>query len=398
MSDDVEGANVHGLKRLRFESDLEQKFLNSLLATRSTGTPKTSLLVTVLTNSLLLADWLMIRDVMYQAIAMRLLLVTPVGLILALVSFKSFNMRTRERILLFVDVLLGLVQAWLCVKSQSEYAQHYLTVLTLIVLYATSHLRARFWSSVKTVGCILTIFLASLLFIENPIWPLLAAIFILLVSTSVFSLFHLYRLEYDARMNFLMTMRHKRMSQELTLTNARLEKVSKVDSLTQVANRLHFEQYLNSTWERAKKGNNSVVLMMLDVDYFKRYNDHFGHLQGDQCLITVAQAIFNSLRRPGDLVARYGGEEFVVVFNSAKYSDAKNAAERVSQAVRQLNIPHPTSDVAPYVTVSVGLASMQTNEPNASPMHLISLADNALYQAKNEGRNRVFFYEPGLNA
>lgn len=394
MSEDEETAPVRGLKKLQFERALEQKFLNSLLATRSTGTPKTSLLVSTLTNILLLSDWLMVPDVIDQAIAMRLLMVTPVGLILALVSFKPFNMRTRERVLWFVDVLLGFVHAWLCLHSQSEYAQHYLTVLALIILYSTSHLRTRFWVAASSVASILFIYLAVLFFIKDPIWPLLIAIFILLLSTAVFSLYHFYGLERDARMNFLMNIRHKKMGQELTLTNAQLEKVSRIDSLTQVANRLHFEQYLKSTWDRAKKGNKSVVLMMLDVDFFKAYNDHFGHVQGDQCLVSVAQAVFQSLRRPGDLVARYGGEEFVVILNSTQFSDAQNAAERVRQVVRALMIPHPASAVAPYVTLSIGLASLQANAPEASPMRLITLADNALYQAKNEGRNRVCAYVP----
>ena len=174
------------------------------------------------------------------------------------------------------------------------------------------------------------------------------------------------------------------------MANEELERVSRTDALTQVANRRHFDEFLAQVWERAQPANESVSILMLDIDHFKQYNDHYGHPEGDACLASVAKALRDSVRRPGDLVARYGGEEFIVVLYRATEAQVQQAAERIRATVEALAIPHAGSPLYGRVTVSIGQACARPQDRHASVHRLIQQADEALYQAKNRGRNRVW--------
>ena len=131
-----------------------------------------------------------------------------------------------------------------------------------------------------------------------------------------------------------------------------------------------------------------MAVMMIDVDFFKLYNDEYGHQQGDQCLTSVARALQSGLHRGGDFVARYGGEEFVVILPGTDEAAGKAQAERLCERVRDLEIPHAQSSTAPVVTVSIGCAATYPSS-NTMPATLIAAADQALYEAKRRGRNRV---------
>lgn len=178
-------------------------------------------------------------------------------------------------------------------------------------------------------------------------------------------------------------------TRELRTANDKLEQLSRIDSLTEVANRRFFNETLLAEWRRAAREKRSLAVLMIDVDFFKRFNDHYGHLQGDECLQNVAQALMSAVRRGGDLVARYGGEEFAVVLPNAG-EEAMSVAERCRAAVEALNVAHAQSGGIGHVTVSIGMSSVL---PNASlePEDLLDSADRALYSAKEGGRNQVIY-------
>lgn len=167
----------------------------------------------------------------------------------------------------------------------------------------------------------------------------------------------------------------------------RLEAISLTDSLTGLANRRYLDDFLQSEWRQAQRVSGNIGLIMVDIDYFKAYNDHYGHPQGDRCLTQVAHCLKAAVQRPRDLVARYGGEEFAVVLPSVQKSGLAVVAERIRDAVRTLAIPHGASSVAPYVTISMGLAWCEP-QSGENPALLIEAADEALYSAKAQGRNR----------
>jgi len=177
------------------------------------------------------------------------------------------------------------------------------------------------------------------------------------------------------------------------LAEQKVKVLSLQDELTGIANRRHFNQFLAREWKRAMRRGIPMSLLMLDIDYFKEFNDHFGHQQGDQALQQVAKALSNFGKRGGDLVARYGGEEFAVVLADTAPVQAELLAEAIRVAVYRLNIVHDFSKVDSRLTVSVGVATMVP----AVGMHknlLIRAADNALYVAKSKGRNRVIAASP----
>ncbi len=161
-----------------------------------------------------------------------------------------------------------------------------------------------------------------------------------------------------------------------------------VDSLTRVANRRRFDEYLEQQWQARGSRMEPLALVMADVDSFKAYNDCLGHVSGDVCLQQVAMAISQVARSTSDLVARYGGEEFAVLLPRATLQQAELVGTRIRQAVLGLALPHPRSAVNPCVTVSVGVAAL-TPSRTESPTVLISRADQALYAAKQQGRDRV---------
>ena len=167
----------------------------------------------------------------------------------------------------------------------------------------------------------------------------------------------------------------------------RLEAMSLTDSLTGLANRRYLDDFLQSEWRQAQRVGGNIGLIMADIDYFKAYNDHYGHPQGDRCLTQVAHCLKAAVQRPRDLVARYGGEEFAVVLPSVQKSGLAVVAERIRDAVCTLAIPHGASSVVPYVTISMGLAWCEP-QSGENPALLIEAADEALYSAKAQGRNR----------
>ena len=174
---------------------------------------------------------------------------------------------------------------------------------------------------------------------------------------------------------------------QLERANQELKFLSSVDGLTGIPNRRCFDQFLSRQWSLATRNREPLALIMCDIDFFKAYNDTYGHLDGDDCLKEVAAALKNSLKREIDFVARYGGEEFVAVLSNTDLEGATKIAETLRANVENLEIPHRLSSITPNVTISLGVAIGYANSA-ALPQTLIEAADNALYQAKQDGRNR----------
>jgi len=161
-----------------------------------------------------------------------------------------------------------------------------------------------------------------------------------------------------------------------------------IDGLTGVANRRHFDESFATEWRHCRRKTSSLALLMIDIDFFKLYNDHYGHPAGDACLQAVGATLKQGFGRSHDLVARYGGEEFVCLMPECDRAGALIKAEALRLAIAQLAIPHAASPVALVVTLSIGVAALVPGEQD-QPRDLVNLADLALYKAKKEGRNRV---------
>lgn len=167
-----------------------------------------------------------------------------------------------------------------------------------------------------------------------------------------------------------------------------LDQLAYLDGLTEISNRRRFDDYFQREWTRSTRSGTPFSLAMVDVDFFKPYNDHYGHAMGDRTLQKIAKALDSVLMRPADLIARYGGEEFVMMLPETDAFAAKGVAERALQKVVELNIPHQYSQAADHVTVSIGLVTTQIDD-SLTPQTFVAAADKNLYLAKENGRNRV---------
>lgn len=175
---------------------------------------------------------------------------------------------------------------------------------------------------------------------------------------------------------------------ELMRANLELERLTRIDGLTGLGNRRYFDEYLAAEWKRCQRMKSPLSVLMIDVDHFKRYNDAYGHLAGDDVLKQIARVLQNGSTRSTDLAARFGGEEFVVILTSVPQEGASHVAERLVQGVRDLNIAHG----AGRVTISVGVATAWP-DAEGDTARLVNAADLALFRAKNEGRNRLVYAE-----
>jgi diguanylate cyclase (GGDEF)-like protein len=167
-----------------------------------------------------------------------------------------------------------------------------------------------------------------------------------------------------------------------------LKTLSTIDGLTGIPNRRTFDDALSQEWRRSRRSQAPLSLLMMDIDFFKAYNDHYGHVSGDDCLRQIARGIAESAQRPADLAARYGGEEFAVLLPETDLPGAVCMAGKVQHGVESLNIPHAFSSAADHITLSIGVATIIPTDQQ-SPLELIRSADELLYEAKQRGRAQV---------
>lgn len=177
-------------------------------------------------------------------------------------------------------------------------------------------------------------------------------------------------------------------TKKLDSANQELQRLSALDGLTGIPNRRRFDETIQIEWRRNARVAGPLALAMIDVDCFKQYNDHYGHLAGDDCLRRIATTMQNALKRPGDMLARYGGEEFVAILPSTPLSGGLLIAQNLRDSVRQLGLLHEYSGEEKVVTVSIGVAAI-TPDYVATPALLIAAADEMLYKAKSSGRDQV---------
>ena len=178
------------------------------------------------------------------------------------------------------------------------------------------------------------------------------------------------------------------IEKELLEVNEQLREIAALDGLTQIPNRRTFDEFFTREWQRGQRDKQPLSLIICDLDYFKLYNDSFGHQSGDICLKKVARAILNTVMRPADLVARYGGEEFGIILPQTPGQNALQVAQTIRREVKKLAIPHQESKVSDYVSLSLGV-SCAIPQPKYTKKQLLVTADKALYRAKKQGRDRA---------
>lgn len=302
-------------------------------------------------------------------------------LALSLGSAQMRSLLQRDTLPKTVGVLILTLAGAACIFSISRYS---LIFLLFPLLLLVDSLLAFAGSAMAVVAVLfIAVYFTSHSLGPFGVWPADLAIPRDLALQIYFG-FHMIAL-FPASIMF---MERRRMASELLDTNARLTVLASLDGLTGIANRRCFDERLLQEWNRAIRHRKPIALAMIDLDNFKQFNDLYGHLAGDRCLCSVADALSRQLKRPEDLVARFGGEEFTLLLPHTSAEGALKVVERIRSAVYELGLDH-IGNSWNRVTVSIGYTALTPVAGGVGPSRLIQLADAALYQAKSRGRNRV---------
>jgi diguanylate cyclase (GGDEF)-like protein len=367
-----------GFPWLRFEQDLEREFRREQVRARLPQVRSNLFLAGAIVLAFALLNTLVIGATVHSGMYwMQFGMVLPaIGLLIALTHHRASH-RVYQRYAPFVVAFIGF--AVVLVESRAAQAgvqilfvgvllcSIYVYYLVGLLFYEALRANAIIWCSYLTVGIVSALPEAGVLY--NTLVLLIANI----VGATV-----AYSFEMETRTHFL----EQRMLAE---TAAR-------DGLTGLYNRRRFDEHLVTVWQMAQREGVTLALLLVDIDFFKRFNDRHGHQAGDECLKAVAAALARSARRPLDFTARYGGEEFALILYDPSRQYLQEIANRIHSNVAGLGIPHGDSGVAPAVTVSVGVAYVAPTLER-STAGFVQLADEALYGAKAEGRNRSVFSE-----
>lgn len=265
---------------------------------------------------------------------------------------------------------------------------HIALIYAVIIVYA--FLGLRFYPAIYATSAGGGIAIIICIFNQYPLqWNLFHYSYFL---SSCLGMALAYVIDYQHRFNFLQSCLIKSSHAKLAQQTSQLEHVSRQDALTGLANRRYLTHFLDIQWPIAIENKTQLSIMMLDIDYFKRYNDTLGHVQGDECLKKVAQLLQATTLRRDELAIRYGGEEFLLIFPYLDDTQTEKLAQYLLRRVRDLKIIHPSSLVHPHVTISLGFVNF-TPQPGDQASSFIHLADQALYQAKHAGRNCYVKYQ-----
>jgi diguanylate cyclase (GGDEF)-like protein len=372
----------------RFPEEIEAAYQSETDRLREARMARTGLAGALLYAAFAISDCSMVPDVYQQAWAIRFFGVIPLMLLCTVMFGRLKNLLLREVLLSVTLMAAGASLTWIAALSRHPNAVHYHTGVTLIVLFGNIVLNQRFRSALATSVGLVALYGLSLTQVAGMAGEVRFNNWLFCLAAVAISLIANFRMDQDQRRAYLARLREQQRNEELSHAVELLGRLSAEDALTRLANRREFDRRLGIEWNRARRDGHALGLVLIDVDCFKNYNDHYGHPAGDACLQKVADALQSAARRSGDLMARFGGEEFVALLPGTDAADAAALAERMRRQVADLQIPHAASRVAAGVTVSLGVASLMPADAGQPP-DLVAAADAALYRAKEQGRNRV---------
>ncbi len=362
-----------GFSGLKFAGLLEKEFRDVYVAENLPRARLSGLVALVLLGAVAAVDFLFgspARADLFWGAALLALLLGLVGCMYLPAARRWYTVTASVGV-----TLAGLVVTYICHAAALEGGSYLLAGQVLVILYACLFLGLLFGVATAVGALLVAAHVMIGLALGLPA-PALLYMTAMLGATALIASISTYKLEYALRKNFLET--------------RLLHEAAERDGMTKLYNRRIFDDYVRRVWRQARREGTTLELVLVDIDYFKIYNDLYGHQAGDDCLKKVAQTIARCAKRPFDFSARYGGEEFVLVLYGPPDDYARTLPEQIRRDVLGLAIPHEGSIAATAVTVSVGVAVVAPRS-GRSLQGCIQIADEALYQAKQEGRNRVVF-------
>ena len=380
--------NRHGW-RLKFPSSMETRFRShhdddALRIFRSSLVYLALLYLAMAVTALVVIDWDSVGAWPFMFASFALLIIAAWR-----VSYSRLIHQRYQQVvcgMATLVVLLAVVNPMLEQDPAFRTLIHIGGVFAIVVVYLGLSLRLPYAMLAGWGGGLPPLYLAHTLGMSLD-WVLIVPTYI---GASVLCMVLGFRDERQRRRMFLQGELLREDRHRIAMLAEELSRQALVDGLTGLANRRQFDQALRREWARALREEQPLALIFADIDYFKPYNDHFGHQEGDDCMRVLAGVFRQQARRATDLAARYGGEEFVLLLPGIGRGAAIQRAEDLAEAVRACQLPHPRSACAPVVTVSVGVVSAMPDSRTGEE-ELVRRADQALYQAKAAGRNQVRF-------
>lgn len=381
---------------LGFPPAIETRYEADTGAQRSRELQIAGLLAIAVYDSFLINDWISRPEVWMNAMFWRLGIVTVYGLAALILIERNLPAQWREATMASTAVVAMWASCEIFHATTSAAGAYDPFLFSLVFLAGNIVFQLRFVMALLSSA--LGLLVATAFLMAPSIMPAMARPFALglLLGTAVFTVMAAYRLERSERQNYLLILREANRSEVARQAADRFATLSQTDALTHLANRRAFDMELPQRWAHANTNGENMTVILIDIDHFKRYNDHFGHPAGDICLQQVAKALREGLRE-SDFIARIGGEEFAVLFHGGSCDDAMQLAERLRLNIASAAIPHDRQHGQLVVTISVGLAI--TAPPcSLPPNELVAAADTALYSAKHSGRNRYVVWNPSSEA
>jgi diguanylate cyclase (GGDEF)-like protein len=377
-----------GLRVLRFPEALESSF-NEYYRTNTLK----HLRVALLTGLFLYAVFGMVDLMLLPADRMHMWFIRYAVVCPTIAAGLAFTYASRFRRFLQPAISLVMLVASLGIVAMVYFdptpaKNYYYSGILLLIMGAFTFVSLRFLYAVSWALATTLAYESVAIFANHTDVNILIQNTFSIIATIIIGAFSNYLMENYLRRDFLNSLLLKHENRQLQIASHELRRLSISDALTNLGNRRHFENVLDQEWLRAKRLEAPISLILLDIDFFKPYNDNYGHQAGDECLRLVAEAIGGFARRPEDSAARYGGEEFVLLLPGAELAQAAAIAEACRGSVESMVILHGHSKVSNVVTVSAGVATMAPDS-DTSRRDLVEAADKALYRAKSEGRNRV---------
>ena len=365
---------------MRFEKSMEKEFKNFYLQQNQwrilTGAIAGLLFFSVMPW---LSSSFIALKVMPEIWIMSLGIICP-AFLLVIVSFLNIEISIAKYPAIFFSVLVsGIGTIAIGAMLQLEGGVFPYEVLILLTIYTYFFSGLLFLPAALSSLTVMAVYLSMTFFNQSGQFSFSNEFFYLFYANTV-GILGCYFSDKSMRSNFI--------------NQRKLEDMAQKDVLTGIYNRRFFEENYQRIWRQASRDEKFLSVMLVDVDLFKNYNDYYGHVSGDKCLNLIANTLSALVKRPLDMVARYGGEEFVVVCYSARKEFALSLSEQMCEKIESLNIPHNNSHVTGHVTLSIG-AAVVIPDSNFSSEYLLETADNALYEAKRTGRNKVVIKELG---
>lgn len=368
---------------LAFPIAIEKQFETDTEIRRRQRVTTGILVSAVIYNLFLIADWLLVPDVLWRAVAIHFGLVTPWMLGAAWIISRGSGALTREALAASIPLVIILQIHYGFAATTSEYAAHYQYVVIPTLLYANvSFHRLAFPFALSVTGIIVLCHATLVLLTGHMSGPTAIMVIVHLVVCAYITLIANYQMERDLRRAYLYSLRDR-------LRHAEADAASRRDALTGLANRRHLDAELAKLWAAPEHEVSPVAVVLIDIDFFKPLNDRYGHATGDLCLKRVAAIVMAELRGSGDHAVRFGGEEFLLLLPRMDMADAMRVAERIRKSVEAAAIPNEGSALHGVLTASFGVAASSTSDLSA--VDLIAAAERAV-------RGEAKRAKPGLAA